>query len=295
MAIADIESLKKNVAEFCKSNPKKISFLSKINGRLDYKGLASVCSIKHANNCIPWLTDAFGRELIIKNEKGFYDKCPLLKNRDIGSLVRQGQGIRISSPIVRKKLIKNIKNVEDYFKKYVLSNFESVDNYFNKDSSVSISSKKIEEAFNKVLVLLQAKTTLPEIAGLNERFFLAFNDYFGQTRAMPSQMLNKFTAIIHLYEPIVKKYFLIEKNDETKLKSSLNEDMISLAYGINDKNFKLKETEDSYWAQRSQKESSIRIAFKYRNIESHGATKLKSYDMDKIVYYVFLAILYLYI
>lgn len=293
MAISELDKLKKNLSDFCKNKKQRIDFLKNVNGKRDYKELAILCGIKTPANSIRLINEAEGFELIVKDEKtDLADKCSILKGRNIDSLLKESLTKKTIS--IRKKCLVDISQVKKSFKKYAHSNFNKIANYFDENKSIDIEPKKIETAVNEIFSLLENKKKIFEIEGIELRFFTAFAEYFNESRIESHNMANKFSAIIKLYEPFIKKFLIIKTNDESWAKQSLNESMLNSAYDITDNSFNIKETKEDYWKKRSVKETSIRIAFKYRNIESHSATQLKSFDMDKIIFHIFAAIIFLY-
>lgn len=283
----DAQAVNTNIVEVCRMHSKALEVLRKVNGKRDYKEIAEIVGIHHTM-VSSILSRAYTYQLLEKNN-GVYKRAKFFRVTGIEKIVREG-GI---APEKKKKVAirKRNKAVDDYsrikkdFKKYIKSNFQEIPHPFNSRNKEKINEEKLKEASNILVDYFGRDIGLEAVGGFEKRFYHAFAHYYSIERTRNISLANAFKSLVGCFEPFLKKAAVIRTGDEGKVrlafgKRELFDGLIPFASKINN-------NKDKYWFGKPIHEACIRTVYPYRHIEAHESRGHKSYEMDRVIYFMF--------
>lgn len=285
----DTEAIKNNILDICSSNNKAKDVLLKVNGKRDYLEIAEMVGI-HPTKCSSILAKAKTYGLLTKD--GNYKKTKVFKSFNINKIIRDNtKTVSKEKSFTVKKQRKAISTtkIKQSITNFIMYNFTIIKHPFSGKIH-NISSTDLKKASERLIELLDKKIDFEQLQGLPTRFYEAFANYFSCDRIVKSQMLNPFSSLVKQFEPYVKKVAFIKTNDEKLARSSLNNDLIKRVIKFDST---LNNATNEYWNDKPISESCVRFVFPFRHKEAHESHDYPIYEIEKIIYYMFAAIIYI--
>ena len=284
----DVATLKSNLLEFVKSHKSAADVLRKVDGKRDYKAIATELDI-HPTQCSRLLSNASHFGLLVKDGSK-YKKSDDLKRLDVSRLIREaGQpGDTVRQPAVRRTAKRTDTGlVRTQLTGYLWDSFRLIDHPFSRQS-YRMSDKTLSAAVQSFVAALDARVDIEQLRGLPIRFYDAFAGYFSVSRTNKAELLNAFRAIVGCYEPYLKKLAFLRTGDPKRANLSLSNDLL-LAILPFDGN--VNEARDDYWRERPITEACIRVVFPFRHKESHESRDYPTWEMERVVFYMFASLM----
>jgi hypothetical protein len=278
-----------NLIECCKRSPKKREILKTLRKKRHYSEVAKIVGIKNPDNCLAYIKKMqvfYG--LVEEKGPGVYQIIPPLKYINIDSAVHKGKKeIKIHRP--PKKYISLALKKE--IRLFLQDNFQEIKHPFNGKIIYRFERNKLLSAVKNFLQFIEKPIKQESLKGLPGRFYDAFATYFSISRTKRIELINSFKTLVGLFEPIIKKIAFLKTKNENILKKSLDQELIKAV--LPEFNANIKEAKNEYWKEKSVEEATIRFIYPYRHIEAHEARDYKVYEVEKIVFYFFAALLFI--
>jgi hypothetical protein len=284
----DYEGLK----NILKAHPAACAILDYANGKRDYKEISKLTKI-HKTKVSTILRKAFNLNLLEKKE-GLYKKTKEFKPINVKKLVKDSgiNNTQQSEIKTKRKSKRNLTTVgiKKEIKEYLVNHYYIIEHPFAPDKKLKISKADIEIAAAKLFEYLDADFELEQLKTLSLRFYESFAHYWGCNRYKKDEQINAFSSLVKNFEPFVKKVAAIKSRNVSLGKKSLNNETISNAMTFTSD---IDKHQEDYWKDKDIKEACIRIVYPYRHKEAHEARDYFPYQMEKIVFYMFAAIIFI--
>lgn len=155
---------------------------------------------------------------------------------------------------------------------------------------VKLSKPDLQKAGEKLFEYLDTDAGLKQLEGLSLRFYDSFAAYFSCNRINKGELINAFSNMVKCFEPYVKKVASIKAGDPKYINMSLNAEVISRAVSFSSD---VNKHQDAYWSGKPVHEACVRSVFPFRHMEAHEARDYASFEMDRVVHYMFASIIFI--
>jgi DNA-binding Lrp family transcriptional regulator len=277
------------IENVCASHPKAKKILRYANGKRGYKDIAKLVGV-HPTKCSSVLRSAHNLGLLAKVGK-FYKMTPEFKAVNLNRLNREATGDmspKISPKVRKPKKIVDTQEIKKVIKKYLTENFSSVSSPFS-NLKVTIHKSELEKAAEVLFQHLAHNIAIDQLDGLSLRFYESFAAYFSCSRIAKAELINAFSNMIKCFEPYLKKVAAIKSGDMKYAKMSLNAEVVKNAIPfVSD----IDKHQNEYWQDKPVHEACIRFVYPFRHKEAHEARDYTSYEIEKIVFYMFASIIF---
>jgi hypothetical protein len=278
------------VKNICSSHRKAKEILKKVDGKRNYKEIAKLVGV-HETTCSHILSKAHTFELLTKKGR-FYKKTPEFRHINIDALLKGEPStvVGMVRPTVRRRSkVIDLEAIKKSIREYLIHHFSAVSSPFSK-TVVKLSKSDLQKAAEKLFEYLDTDVGLKQLEGLSLRFYDSFAAYFSCNRINKGELINAFSNMVKCFEPYVKKVASIKARDPKYTKMSLNTEVISRAASFSSD---VNKHQDDYWNSKPVHEASIRLVFPFRHMEAHEARDYASFEMDRIVHYMFASIIFI--
>jgi len=284
----DYEGLK----NILKSHPAACAILDYANGKKHYKEIGRLTKT-HETKVSTVLRKAFHLNLLEKNN-GLYKKTKEFKPIDLRKLAKENaidstQQSEIKTKRTSKRNL-TTETIKKEIKEYLVNHYYIIEHPFAPDKKQKMSKVNLEKAAVKLFEYLDADSELEQLKALSIRFYTSFANYLGCDRRRKNEQINAFSSLVKNFEPFVKKVAIIKSRDISLGKKSLNAETISSAMSFTSD---IDKHQDDYWKDKDIKEACVRIVYPYRHKEAHEARDYFPYQMDRIVFFMFAAIIFI--
>ncbi len=272
------------------SHFKAKEILKKVNGKRDYKEIAQLVNAHHTT-CSTILSAAKTHGLLVKDGR-FYKKTAEFRHINIDKLLNDEARIptkRVSPKVKKPRKIIDTEAIKRNVKDYLVNHFLNISSPFSS-KKVKLPKSDLDNAAQKLFDYLSRDIDLEQLDGLSLRFYESFAAYFSCNRINKAELINAFINLVKCFEPYVKKMAALKATDIKYGKMSLNAEVISKAISFSSD---IDKHQDIYWIDKPVHEACLRFVNPFRHKEAHEARDYTSFDMDKIIYYMFASIIFI--
>lgn len=223
-------------------------------------------------------------------EKGKNGKLKRTKELITVGLKQNKTTIEIKEKIIRTRKSRKIntnqikKEISSYFKE----NFKKIKHPFNESETINLSKNKLEKSLDMFFTILDSDLKIERLDGLGIRFYESIAGYFGINRMKKSEMIVSFSSLVKNFEPYMKKLAFYKTKNIDYAKLPLGKKLIRSIMEFKEN---LDNSKENYWTDKSVKKSCIRYTYPFRHIEAHEARDWNVFQMEKIIFYMFSAII----
>ncbi len=282
----DVEKVKSNLREVLSMHSKASEILKKVNGTRDYKDISQLVGVP-STTCSSILRRAAAFGLLQKTGRT-YQKTQELKYAKIDIVKKELGAPPIASPKVRlRKADIDLTQLKKQELEYLLSWHSNIEHPFS-DSSQALDNVSIKRCFDHMIQTLETDTGMVQLDGLAMRFHESFKNYFNARRTIAAEMTVAFKNLVGCFEPYIKQLVAIKTCDLKLARKSLSGELIKRVVQFEGD---IDQHETTYWQNRPIHEACIRVVYPFRHKEAHEARRYRTYEMERVVYYLFASII----